>query len=77
MEKPITLIISETREAIVSIINQSKLPPFLLDSLFRDFYSELHAMSVQQEERDRADYENALKNKGSGNFAESITAGNE
>ena len=60
MEKPITVRISETRRKMISAINDSGLPLFILDSILKDLYGELHALSIQQEERDRIEYEQAL-----------------
>ena len=60
MEKPITVRISETRRKMINAINDSGLPLFILDSILKDLYGELHALSIQQEERDRIEYEQAL-----------------
>lgn len=60
MEKPITVLISETRGKMINTVNDSGLPLFILDSILKDLYGEIHALSIQQEERDRKEYEQAL-----------------
>lgn len=60
MEKPITVLISETRKSMINTINDSGLPLFILDNILRDLYGEIHALSIQQEERDRNEYEQSL-----------------
>lgn len=57
MEKPITLIISETKDKIVTIVNESKLPMFVLDNIFKDFYTDIHTLSIQQEQAEKIEYE--------------------
>ncbi len=70
MEKPITLLISETRKKMISTVNDSGLPLFLLDSILKDLYGEIHALSVQQEERERKEYEQSLTESQSETAAE-------
>ena len=60
MEKPITLVISETKNNIANIVNESKLPMFILDGIFRDLYTEIHTIAIQQEQMERSNYEKSL-----------------
>ena len=63
MEKPITLQIEEFKKTIAESIQSSNLPAFLLDYIFRDFYSEIHLLNQSQSEQDKISYEASLKLK--------------
>ena len=63
MEKPITLQIEEFKKTIAESIQSSNLPAFLLDYIFRDFYSEIHLLNQSQSEQDKISYESSLKPK--------------
>lgn len=60
MEKPITLQTEELKENIVKIINESKLPPILLDYIMKDLYNEIHILSCNQLIKDKQSYEKSL-----------------
>lgn len=40
MEKPISIVIEETRNSIIDIINESKLHPSIVESLLKGIYLE-------------------------------------
>lgn len=63
MEKPVTLTIDELKRTITEAVNASGLPLFILDYIFRDFYSEIHLLNQNLSEQDRISYESSLKNK--------------
>lgn len=52
-EKPLSLIIKECRENIESVINNSGLPPYLLEPILKDYYNQVsilsHNMIVEEE----------------------------
>ena len=61
MKKPITLQIEEFKKTISESIQSSNLPVFLLDYIFRDFYSEIHLLNQSQSEQDKISYKASLK----------------
>ncbi len=63
MEKPITLQIEEFRKTIAETIQSSNLPIFLLDYLFRDFYSEIHLLNQNQIQQDKVSYASSIKSE--------------
>ncbi len=63
MEKPITLQIEEFRKTIAETIQSSNLPIFLLDYLFRDFYSEIHLLNQNQTQQDGVSYASSIKSE--------------
>ena len=63
MEKPITLQIEEFKKTIAETIQSSNLPAFLLDYIFRDFYSEIHLLNQSKSEQDKISYKASLKPK--------------
>lgn len=46
--KPISIIIKETREQIVKALNESQLPPCLLEAVLNPIYQQI-AQAAQQE----------------------------
>lgn len=63
MEKPITLIIHETKQNIAAAVSQSNLPLFILESIFKDFYTEIYSLAKQQEEKEKSDYQKSLSDE--------------
>lgn len=61
LEKPITVIRQEFVEGLVSYINNSGLPLFMLETILKDIYMEIRDMSQKQYEFEKKQYENALK----------------
>ena len=61
MNKPANLIMEETKENIVKIINESGLPPFLVEPIIKDLYKQVSILKQQELEKNRQEYENSLK----------------
>lgn len=60
MNKPITLVIEETKTKLADIINTSGLPPFVIEPILSIFLQEAHAASKRQYEIDKLQYEQAI-----------------
>ncbi len=60
MNKPITLVIEETKTKLAEIINTSGLPPFVIEPILSTFLQEAHAASKRQYEIDKLQYEQAI-----------------
>ena len=60
MNKPITLVIEETKIKLADIINTSGLPPFVIEPILSTFLQEAHAASKRQYEIDKIQYEQAI-----------------
>lgn len=56
MEKPLTIQIEETKQTIVDAINNSKLHPFILDSILKDIYNEIHVLYMNQISQEKTEY---------------------
>ena len=61
MTKPANLIIEETKENLVKVINESGLPPFLLEPVLKDLYNQISILKQQELEKSRQEYEDSLK----------------
>lgn len=61
MNKPANLIVEETRENITKVINESGLPPFLIEPIVRDIYNQVIFLKQQELEKSKKDYEESLK----------------
>lgn len=61
MNKPLTMIIKETQNNVVNTLNESGLPPIILDFILRDIYMEVHGIAERQTAEDAEKYEKSLK----------------
>lgn len=61
MTKPANLIIEETKENLVKVINESGLPPFLLEPVLKDLYNQINILKQQELEQSKKQYEDSLK----------------
>lgn len=61
MNKPANLIVEETKEGIVKIINESGLPPFLLEPILKDLYNQVNILKQQELEQSKKQYKDSLK----------------
>ena len=48
MNKPLTMVIKETKNKLVNICNESGLPPIVLDLVVQGIYSEIHSLAERQ-----------------------------
>lgn len=48
MNKPLTMVVKETKEKIASVCNESGLPPVILDLIVQGIYSEIHFLAEKQ-----------------------------
>lgn len=59
--KPITLVHEELITDLTNIINNSKLPAFIIEPVLKDLYLEIKAMSQRQLVRDKEMYNQSLQ----------------
>lgn len=59
--KPITLVHEEFVSDLTNIINNSKLPAFIIEPILKDLYLEIKAMSKRQLARDKEIYNQSLQ----------------
>lgn len=48
MDKPISLLISDTKNAFVKVANESKLPPCILEMIIKELHTEVALLSQEQ-----------------------------
>lgn len=60
--KPITIIYEDFKNALKDLINNSGLPPFILEPILRDTYNKVKMAEQQQLENDRKNYQEFIKN---------------
>lgn len=58
IEKPLSLILKECRENIENAINNSKLPPYLLEPVLKDYYNQLAVLSHNITAEEENEYKN-------------------
>ena len=61
MNKPITMIINETRTKLANICNESGLSPVILDLIIQPLYSEIHSLAEMQSKEDEINYIKSIK----------------
>ena len=61
MEKPISVKVKEFKEEMVSLVNKSGLPFFVIEPVIKDLLIAVTSESEKQYLRDKATYEQSLK----------------
>ena len=61
MDKPATMLQREFREKIVTAVNESNLPAFVLVPILEQALAEVRTIEEQQYENDKAEYEKSLE----------------
>lgn len=61
MNKPISMIISETRISLLKICNESGLPACVLELIMKDLYKDIKRVSENQLNKDKEAYMQAQK----------------
>lgn len=56
MNKPISMVINETRISLANVLNQSNLPPCILEMIVKDLYDEARQLSDMQLKKDTETY---------------------
>lgn len=60
MQKPISLIIEETKKNLAQVINDSELPIYVLLPMLKDLYAEAQSLYSQFALKEQQEYKNAL-----------------
>ena len=60
MDKPITMDIENFKQELKDVINRSQLHPFILDSIFKDIYNEIHLLYQNQILTDKQMYQETV-----------------
>lgn len=60
MNKPLTLLIQETKLNFVHTINNASLPPCVLELILQDILNEIHILSQKQLQEDELAYMNSF-----------------
>lgn len=58
--KPMSVARSEFIQSLTNLINESTLPLFVIESILKDMYSDVHSLSQRQLEIDLKNYREAL-----------------
>lgn len=65
MNKPLTMIIKETKLKLAKVCNESGLPPVILDLIMQGIYSEIHSLAEKQTLEDERQYNQVLSSDNS------------
>lgn len=63
MDKPLSLRIEETKQSLVNVINTSQLHPYILDSILKDLYNEIHILCMNQSKQEIEAYNAEMSKK--------------
>lgn len=61
MNKPISMVIKETKTKIANICNESGLSPTILDLIVQGIYSEIHSLAERQAVEEKISYMKMLE----------------
>lgn len=56
MNKPMTMVVKETKSKLINVCNESGLPLVVLDLILQGICSEVHTLAEQQTVREEKDY---------------------
>lgn len=62
MNKPVNLILEETKQKLSQTINESGLPAFMIELLIKDIYSQVNFLAQRDLEKSKKEYEASLEN---------------
>lgn len=78
MNKPLTMIVKETRTKLANVCNESGLPPVILDLIMQGVYSEIHSISEKQSLEEEMTYVKMTEeNKGKEDLKEGLAKSQE
>ena len=60
INKPLSLIMKESKKTIIDAINQANLHPTLLELIIKDIYNEVQYNAKAFAEREKNEYEQAI-----------------
>lgn len=63
MDKPFSMLYEEFKQGLANLINNSALPPFVIESLMKNYIYEINSLAKSQYQSDKAQYENFLFEK--------------
>lgn len=66
-KKPVTVAREETARALADVINQAGLPAFILEPILRELLGDIQNAMREQYQKEKAQYEQALKKYNEGN----------
>lgn len=61
MEKPITVVVTETKDAIIGILNESNLHPILMEQIMNEIHTEVTNVLNQTVQKEKDEYEKSLE----------------
>lgn len=76
MNKPISMVVNETRISLLKICNESGLPACILELIVKDLYNDVNHVSENQLNKDKETYMQAQK-KAQNNENEPVTEKNK
>ena len=66
MNKPITMVIKETKNKLANVCNESGLSPAVLDLIMQGLYSEIHSLAERQAMEEEVAYARMLQESAKG-----------
>ena len=76
MEKPASLLIQETRNNILNILNESKLHPSILELIMKDIMNDVTNASTRVKSKELEEYNNKVLEEAKNNAEDAQTQNN-
>ena len=61
MKKPITMVVDETKQSLIKMINESNIPPFIMEMLLKEIYTEVNKLSTDISAKEKEQYLQSLQ----------------
>ena len=62
MNKPFSILYEEFRQGLTNLINSSELHPLIIESVLKNYISEVSGFASKQYQIDKAKYEDEMRN---------------
>lgn len=63
MNKPFSLVYEDFKRELADLINNSALPPFIIEAILQNYLFEINSIVKRQYQSDKAQYEMSLINE--------------
>lgn len=63
MNKPFSMLYEEFRQGLTDLINNACLPPFIIESVLKNYINEVSGLARNQYQNDKAKYENEIQER--------------
>ena len=65
IQMPVSMRINVLRNGLVTLINTSNLPPYIVEPILKDLHAEVHGLAEEQARKEAEEYNKAVEENNS------------